>query len=326
MQGINNIPLLPESVTRYFENSSIISYDEYIRAISLRTCLDNIVNTIFFFITESPISEVVWEKKNLNEKINLSKNYFSNDILERLHNIRKIGNKGAHYSIETILSHEEINLALEDIGKVCEWTITTYMKKYGFNQKSWIPTMLSTLPPIYRVSILEELFNYFSQSIVNKQELLKYLNYVQTSEENYAMALASGEMTFEEYKELTSKPLPKQQEFSQILLIIDKLAMAYLKNGNFDQSIEFIHLQYEEKLINAIFKEQMIDKLYELEKERDNLPISQNLQETKKYFKEILTIVKKEEYSLFLTLFTAIVAQDELINNQDLNTLHILSE
>jgi len=326
MQEINNIPLLPESVIRYFENSSSISYDEYIRAISLRTCLDNIVNTIFLFFTEFPIREEVWKKKNLNEKINLSKSYFSNEIFDRLHNIRKIGNKGAHYTSQTMLSHEEINLALEDISKVCEWTITTYLKKYGFKQKSWIPTMLSTLPPVYRVSILEELLNYFSKNILNKHELLDYLDYIQTSETSYFNKLALGEMTFEEYKELTSNPLPREEEFSQILLLIDKLAMAYLKNGNFDKSIEFIHLQYNKNLINEVFKEQMIEKLHLLEKKRENLPISKNLQETKKYFKEILSVVKKEEYSLFLTLFTAIVAEDELISNQDLHTRHISNE
>lgn len=322
-----NVPLVPESTMRYFNDSSQLSYPTYMRAVGIRNCLENIVNTVFMYLTNRASKEKWIKKTTLSEKINLTKNYFPNDIFNRIDNLRVLGNT-VHPDTEEHknLTHQEINVALEDIGKICEWTITTYLKKYGFNEKSWIPTMLSTLPPIYRVSILEELFNYFSQNILNKKELLDYLDYVQISEMSYVNKMASGKMTFEEYKELTSKPLPKQQEFSQILLIIDKLAMAYLKNGNFYKSIEFVNLQYEEKFINEMFKEQMIDKLNSLERERDNLPISQNLQETKKYFKQILAVVKKEEYSLFLTLFTAIVAQDELINNQDLNTKHISNE
>ena len=56
----------------------------------------------------------------------------------------------------------------------------------------------------------------------------------------------------------------------------------------------------------------MLDKLDSLEKAKKQLPISQSLEETKGYFKEILAVVKEDEYSLFITLFTAIVAQDEL--------------
>lgn len=311
-------PLIPESALKYFEDSSQISYNEYLRAYSLRNCLENIVNTIFIYLTEkNRTNRKKWIKKiSLNQKINLSKKYFSDDkLFNKLIHIKDIGNK-AHPDTEEHenLTHEEINLALEDISEICEWVIITYLKKYGFNQESWIPTMLSTLPPIYRVSILEELFNYYEKDILNKEDLLDYLNYVQHTEKTYMNALASGQISFELYQELTSKPLPKAKEFSQILLLIDKLAMAYLKNGDFKKSINFIELQFEKKFINDIFKNQMIDKLHSLEKERDNLPISQNLQQTKDYFKKILTVVKEEEYSLFITIFTAIVAQDELVN------------
>lgn len=37
-------PLIPESALKYFEDSSQISYNEYLRAYSLRNCLENIVN------------------------------------------------------------------------------------------------------------------------------------------------------------------------------------------------------------------------------------------------------------------------------------------
>ncbi|CAA6808199.1 MAG: Unknown protein [uncultured Sulfurovum sp.] len=322
-----NVPLLPESTMRYFEDSSQVSYPTYMRAVGIRNCLENIVNTVFMYLTTKESKEKWIKKTTLAKKIELTKTYFPDNIFKKIDNLRLLGNT-VHPDTEEHknLTHEEINLALKDISKVCEWVIITYLKKNGFHTNSWIPTMLSTLPPIYRVSILEELFDFFKQDILDKKELLDYLSYVQSPVEYYTYAMASGQMTFEEYKDITSKPLPKSKEFSQILLIIDKLAMAYLKNGDFNKSIEFINFQIEEQFINEVFKEQMIDKLELLEKERKNLPISQNLEQTKKYFKEILAVVKEDDYSLFITLFTAIVAQDELLTNQALNTKYISSE
>ena len=312
-----NVPLIPNSTMRYFQDSSELSYPTYMRVVGIRNCLENIVNTVFMYLTTRESKEKWIKRTTLSEKINLTKDYFPNDIFDKIDNLRVLGNT-VHPDTEEHknLTHQEITLALEDVSRICEWVIITYLKKNGFNQESWIPTMLSTLPPIYRVSILEELFSYFKEKILDKKELLDYLHYVQSSEESYMYAMALGQMTFEEYKERTAKPLPREKEFSQILLLVDKLAMAYLKNGNFDKSIEFIHFQYNENLINEVFKEQMIEKLNMLEQERHSLPISQNLEQTKEYFKKILTVVKKEEYSLFITLFTAIVAQDELAINK----------
>ncbi len=45
--------------------------------------------------------------------------------------------------------------------------------------------MLSTLPPMYRIHILEELFNYYKKDILGKEDLLDYLNYVQHTETVY---------------------------------------------------------------------------------------------------------------------------------------------
>ncbi len=306
-------PLIPKCTLQYFEDSSNISYPEYIRALGLRNCLEDIVNTIFIYLTDKErTNNKKWVKKNLSEKINLSKNYFlDNTIFNKLIHIKKVGDK-IHPAEKHNLTHEEITLALEDIAKVCEWVIIAYLKRNGFNQESWIPTMLSTLPPMYRIHILEELFNYYKKDILGKEDLLDYLNYVQHTETVYMNAIASGQISFELYQELTSKPLPKQQEFSQVLLLIDKLAMAYLKNGDYQKANKFINLQFKENFINETFKSQMLDKLDSLEKAKKQLPISQSLEETKEYFKDILAVVKEEEYSLFITLFTAIVAQDEL--------------
>lgn len=312
---MNNKPLVPEYAMQYFSDSSDFSYPTYMRVIGIRNCLEAIVNTIFIYFTDKTNQKKWIEQTTLDSKIQLAKDYFSYDIFTKINNLRLLGNRiHPGHNKHKDLTHEEINSALDDVGKICEWIISEYLKKYGFNTNSWIPTMLSTLPPYYRINILEEIFDYFKKDI-NRDELVSYLDYVQISETMYSNKLSSGKMSFEEYKEITSKPLPNQEKFSQILLIIDKLAMSYLKNKDFNKSIEFINLQYEENMINRIFKEEMIEKLGILQNQINNLPIAQNLEQTKINFKEILQVVKKEEYSLFITIFTAIVAEEELHSN-----------
>ena len=303
-----NVPLVPESTMRYFKDSSQLSYPTYMRVVGIRNCLENIVNTIFIYLTNRKSKEKWIRNTTLSEKINLTKDYFPDEIFTKIDNLRILGNT-VHPDTEEHknLTHQDINLALEDISKICEWIIITYLKKNGFQTNSWIPTMLSTLPPIYRVTILEELYKYYTLNYnPNSLTILEYLDVIQNNDH----LCMTRQISYKEYQDYT--PFPNENKLSQILLVIEKLAMAYLKNGFYNKSIEFIQLQFDNKMINLLFKEQMLDKLLSLEKERSNLPISKNLKETKKHFKEILSVVKEDEYSLFITLFTAIVAQDEL--------------
>jgi hypothetical protein len=65
---------------------------------------------------------------------------------------------------------------------------------------------------------------------------------------------------------------------------------------------------YDKGFINDLFKEQMLDKLDLLWQKIDSLPISDNLEETRKNLDKILPAVKKDEESLFVTLFAAIIS------------------
>jgi hypothetical protein len=303
----NKNPLLPDDALEYFKDSSNLSYKNYFRAISLRSCLENIVETVFIYIASNTENRNMWLKKSLSQKIKTLESYFPKDIITSLHKIRKIGNTGAHQSNHHELDETEINSALDDISKVCEWTIISYFKKYGFNVNSWVPTILSTLPPVYRVRILEELFSYHEENLDSKSNLIEHLSIAQQQwHRDVSNAIISS---FE------PATIPEEEnKYPEIFLIIDKLSMAYLKNGSYEKGVEFIDQCFEKEIINDWFSYEMKDKLEMLNNEISNLPISRNLQDTKDIFKKILAEVEENEYSLFMTLFTAVVAQNELKN------------
>lgn len=289
-------PLMPQSALEYFSDGNS-GNRLYLRATSIRNCLENIVETIFIHIIDDE-SKRGWEKLALYKKINLLSSFFPREINDRLHYIRKTGNKGAHQSGHKDLDETEVNITLDDLSKICEWTILAYFKKHGFIEHPWIPTVFSTLPPVYRVRILEELFN---PNDIDKDEVVAHLESVQ----NFHHQLITGQIEF------TPQPEPTEEErkLGGFLLLIDKLAMAYLKNRERVKSIQFINELHDKGFINSIFKKQMLDKLDVLWREIENLPISANLSQTRDNLNKILPAIKKEEESLFITLFIAITAQ-----------------
>lgn len=289
-------PLMPQPALEYFIDGNS-SNRLYLRATSIRNCLENIVETIFIHIIDDE-KKKGWERLSLFNKLNLLSSFFPSRINDRIHDIRKIGNKGAHQTGHQDLNETEINLTLDDLSKICEWTILAYFMKHGFSEHPWIPTVFSTLPPVYRVRILEQLFN---PNDIDKAEVIAHLEHVQ----NFHHQLLTGQIEFAQQPETTEE----EKTLSGFLLLIDKLAMAYLKNRERVKSMEFVNGLHEDGFINSTFKEQMLDKLDALWSEIENLPISENLAQTRKNLNGILPAIKKEEESLFITLFIAITAQ-----------------
>ncbi|HFU75062.1 MAG TPA: DUF4145 domain-containing protein [Arcobacter sp.] len=289
------LPLLPKSALEYFKDAED-SNKLYLKATSIRNCLENIVDTIFIHIVDhdDTINLNQWNNKKLFDKLTSLKNYFPEDIFQQIHNIRKIGNKGAHSKLHKELSEDSVNITLQDLSKLSEWTILAYFKKYGFKANTWLPTIFSTLQPIYRIRILESYFNSLS---INNDEFINHLEKIQYNTDNFI---------FTNKEDITESDI----ELDEIILIIDKLSMAYLKNREYEKSLEFIETCFERKIINQRFKIEIIDKLGMLWNEIDNLPISNNILDTKKHFENIMKVIKKEEETLFITLFTAVISQE----------------
>jgi len=300
-------PLLPEQAIEYF-NDAKEQKKNYLKAVSIRNCLEAIANVVFIHIAKSEGFRGNWERIDLNTKIETLNKFFPEIILESIHYIRITTNKGAHQAGHKYLSADELNRTLENLFRVCEWVIIAYLRKHGLNTHSWIPTVLSTLQPIYRVRILEDLFSNEIKLLDNKTNLLKYLEKIQESHQIRIKQLAKGDFSEEEQKDLNSE----SKRYENILLIIDKLAMAYIKNGEYEKGIYFIDTCFKDRVINSMFRDQMNEKLQMLQEAIKELPIAKDILQTREYLKTILPFIKKEEYSLFITIFMTIVAQDEL--------------
>jgi hypothetical protein len=129
---------------------------------------------------------------------------------------------------------------------------TTYFVKNGFTKHPWIPTVFSTLPPIYRIRILKGVLASESKK-VGCAEILCYLKKVET----YHEKVITGQVMSRPREE----PSENERQLGGFLRLIDTLSMAYLKNRERVKSIAFINEMYDKGFVNDLFKEQMLVKL-----------------------------------------------------------------
>lgn len=132
-------------------------------------------------------------------------------------------------------------------------------------------------------------------------DVINHLKNVQS----YHEQVIAGRIMPKAYEDLSEN----EKSIGGFLLLIDKLAMAYLKNRERLKSIQFVEDMYDKGYVNDLFKEQMLGKLESLWEEIYSLHISANLEETRGLLDKILPVVKKEEESLFVTLFAVITSQ-----------------
>ncbi len=255
-----NIPLLPSHASAYLEDAKNSQQKKYLKAVSVRNCLECIMDTVFVYLKEENCTEnerKKWIKLKLFKKIESLSSFFPNDILNQIHDIRKLGNKGAHQGGHKDLNTSDINSAIKVLSEICEWTILQYFKKYGFDTQPWVPTIFSTLPPMYRQRILEDLF-----------------------------------------------------KDDKSLLLADKLAMVYLKGGDYNKSISFLKRCHDENIIDSAFMYQMIEKMDILKLQINRLPIAKSLENTSINLREIIKSVEDKDISMFIILFSSIVAPE----------------
>ncbi len=260
------------------------------------------MDTVFVHLVdfEADCTAKQWERKTLNNKLIVLERFFPPDINAKIHSIRQLGNTGAHQKGHSSLTDKNVDETLKTLSRVCEWTIFSYFQKNGFNHDSWMPTIFSTLQPAYRIRILEDLFASLN---INTDELIRHQNLVQ---ENHRQ-IFSGEIS----PDFNYVPSQKERELAAILLVIDKLAMAYLKNKERNKSKEFIEACFNKGVINEQFRFEMNDKLDLLWSEIDGLPIAQSMEDTIYNFEQVMKAVRKEDESLFVTMFTAVISQNE---------------
>ncbi|HEX4550425.1 DUF4145 domain-containing protein [Pseudomonas sp.] len=302
MQEADHPPLMPKRAFDYYLDERDVS-QLYLKAGIIRNCLENLFRTVLVHLVDPKDARAVGNA-NLAERINLLKHFFPQDVIESLHRIRKLGNDGAHEENHKKLSNERIRTGLRDLGLVCEWTILTYFKKHGFRSKAWVATLFSTLPPVYRIRILKQLVdaNTLEQAQVFAQQEIT-LEWNKRREQENVIRLSQG-LPFND--QLPEEP-EDEAKISNFLLIINKLAVALVKNQQFGEGCQFIYDKHEQGWITKANAAYMFRELQGLQANLHQFPIATTLEEARRNLQEVLPLIAEEESALFTTLFSAIV-------------------
>lgn len=98
-----------------------------------------------------------------------------------------------------------------------------------------------------------------------------------------------------------------EAKISNFLLIIDKLAVALVKNQQFDEGFQFIHDMHEQGWMTDANAAYTFSDLQRLQANLHRFPIATTLEEARRNLQEVLPLISDEESALFTTLFSAIV-------------------
>lgn len=255
------LPLIPQSALIYYNNAQDLSTKDYHKSIDLRLCLEEICREFLYkFFPEDFQNE--WKKKNLNEQLISLKKFMDHKVINRVMTIKRIGNKAAHEGIKAKANKATIESSLKTIQDFSIEIFVAYFKRFGFHNSNdflWGPTIISTLPPIYRIKIFE-----------------KYI------------------------------------KFNNELLIIDKLSMAYLKNYEEKKAIAFLKECLNNKYIDEDDYYNLIEKLQILSISLERFPIAKNIEESKKNFTNLLSIIPKEQRKSLCLIMSLILLPEEL--------------
>lgn len=96
--------------------------------------------------------------------------------------------------------------------------------------------------------------------------------------------------------------------------IIDKLSMAYLKNGDKDGSIKFLNDLLDNNYITKQYHTTFLQKINNLSKYLGHFDISRNIMDTKRIFQLLCTDNVINEYQEFINIFSILIKGYDTIN------------
>jgi len=91
------------------------------------------------------------------------------------------------------------------------------------------------------------------------------------------------------------------------IVLIDKLSMAYLKNGEKDRAIKYLKNQRKRKNLDDTMYEYLVNKINLLEQSIDKFDIAKNVLDVARIFKELFSVSIYEEYPEFVDIFLVLV-------------------
>lgn len=154
------IPLISPLSRKYYQYASDGEEKIHHRAEDVRICLENICDSIIIQLV-SPATKLKWGNFKLHHKLESCNEFMDPTIVNKLLNAKAIGNIGVHEGEEGNYSQQDISDCLDAIKEFSLEVFYSFFVRNGFGdskEESWIPTVFSTLPPIYRIRILEKYY------------------------------------------------------------------------------------------------------------------------------------------------------------------------
>ena len=198
------------------------------------------------------------------------------EVVNKLLKVKNLGNKGAHEGEEGEYTSHEMEEALEAIKCFSLEVFYSYFVRNGYGGSrngSWIPVVFSTLPPIYRVKILEKYYKKHSSKF-------------------------------------NVNALNKEYEMN-LKFIINKLSMAYVKNKMDIEADSFLLECLFKEEINYYEYNDMVKNLDLLREHFNKLNISNDLSDAKENFNTLLLSIRDEERDGFVCLVSAVLNEKQ---------------
>lgn len=166
-----NLPLISPLSRKYYQYASEVEERIHHRAIDIRVCLENVCDSIVIQLV-SHQTNIKWKNFKLHNKIEASKEFMDSTIVDKVLKAKVVGNNGAHEGEEGKYTSQDIDDSLEAIKLFSLEIFYSFFVKNGFGDLkngSWVPAVFSTLPPIYRVTILKKYYiNNPSPFVIDK--------------------------------------------------------------------------------------------------------------------------------------------------------------
>lgn len=168
-----DMPLISPLSRKYYNYAQEKDNRKHYRAEDIRICIEYICDEIVYeFVSE--IDKEKWKDYDLHDKLKTSKQFMDKTVVNKLIKAKTVANKGVHKGEEGKYTEANIEKAIETVREFSLEVFVAYFRHNGFGiaTNSWMPTVFSTLPPIYRVVILKKYY-VFDNSIFVIDKLSK---------------------------------------------------------------------------------------------------------------------------------------------------------
>lgn len=161
-------PLITPLARKYYDYATNEQNRKHYRAADIRICLEKICDEILIdMVLEEDRKK--WRKYKLHNKLEAAhKCLHDKKVVDKIIEAKVMGNKGVHDGEEGNYDEKDIDEAMEAIKDFSLEVFHSYFITNGFNaqKESWLPTVFSTLPPVYRVRILEKYYQEDNSTFV----------------------------------------------------------------------------------------------------------------------------------------------------------------